>query len=246
MIFLIEKLEGIILKESLYGDTSKIIQVFTKEHGLISVMCKGAKSTKSKLRATTMKFTYGIFHLYYKEDKLSNLISVDVKDSFYQIRNDIILISYVSFLSDLTLQVIKQNKTFNLFEEFVSALKKIDEGFDPLIITNILELKYLPYLGVGISLDSCALCGSKQNIITIDGDAGGYICQNCYTDEKIVDSKTIKLIRMYYLIDIKSISDIKIGEKTKNDINIFIDKYYERYTGLYLKSKDFLKKMIAY
>ena len=246
MIFLIEKLEGIILKESLYGDTSKIIQVFTKEHGLISVLCKGAKSAKSKLRATTMKFTYGIFNLYYKEDKLSNLISVDVKDTFYNIRNDIILISYVAFLSELTLQVIKQNSNFNLYDDLISGIKKIDEGFDPLIITNILELKYLPYLGVGISLDSCALCGSTKNIVTIDGDAGGYICQNCYSDERIVDAKTIKRIRMYYLIDIKSISDIKISEKIKNDINTFIDKYYERYTGLYLKSKDFLKKMIAY
>lgn len=243
---MIEKVEGIILKESLYGDTSKIIQLFTKEHGLISVMCKGAKSAKSKIRATTLKFTYGIFNLYYKQDKLSNLISVDVKETFYKIRSDIILISYVSFLSDLTLQVIKQNQKFDLFNDLVAALTKINEGFDPLIITNILELKYLPYLGVGISLDSCALCGNTKNIVTIDGDAGGYICQNCYTNERIVDAKTIKLIRMYYLIDINSISNIKISDKIKNDINLFIDKYYDRYTGLYLKSKDFLKKMIAY
>lgn len=243
---MIEKVEGIILKESLYGDTSKIIQLFTKEHGLISVLCKGAKSAKSKFRATTLKFTYGIFDLYYKQDKLSTLASVDVKNSFYNIRKDIILISYVSFLSDLTLQVIKQNARFDLFDDFISVLNKIEDKFDPLILTNILELKYLPYLGVGISLDSCALCGTNKNIITIDGDAGGYVCQSCYTNEKIVDSKTLKLMRMYYLIDIKSISDIKISDKTKNEINIFIDKYYDRYTGLYLKSKDFLKKMIAY
>ena len=51
---LIQKVEGIILKESLYGDTSKIIQVLTKEYGLVSIMCKGAKSPKSNLRASTM------------------------------------------------------------------------------------------------------------------------------------------------------------------------------------------------
>ena len=48
---------------------------------------------------------------------------------------------------------------------------------------------------------------------------------------------------MYYLIDINSISDINIKEQVANEINYFLDKYYERYTGLYLKSKDFLKKI---
>lgn len=244
MVFLIEKIEGIILKESSYGETSKIIQVLTKKYGLISVMCNGAKSAKSKNRASTMKFTYGIFDMYYKENKLSKLISVDVKETFYNIKNDIILISFASFIAELSLQVLKENNSVNLFDDVISIMKKIDEGFDPLILTNILELKLLPFLGVGISLDGCALCGNTKNIVTIDGDAGGYICKNCYTNERIVDSKTLKLFRMYYCVDIKSISDIKISDKVKNEINIFIDKYYERYTGLYLKSKNFLKKMI--
>ena len=48
---------------------------------------------------------------------------------------------------------------------------------------------------------------------------------------------------MYYLINISSISSIKIDTSVANEINYFIDKYYERYTGLYLKTKDFLKKL---
>ena len=126
----------------------------------------------------------------------------------------------------------------------IEGIIKINEGFDPLIITNILEIKYLPYLGVGISLDGCSICGSTKNIVTVDGDAGGFICEKCYTNQLIVDTKVIKLLRLYYLIDIKSISSIKISDKIKNEINMFIDKYYDRYTGLYLKSKDFLKKLI--
>ncbi len=244
MIFLIQKVEGIILKESVYGDTSKIIQLLTKEYGLISVMCKGAKSPKSKLRATTLKFTYGIFDLYYKENKLSNLISVDVKDFFSNIRNDITRISFISYLSDLTLQVLKQNDYINIYDDFIATIKKINDGFDPLILTNIIELRYLPFLGVGISLDGCAISGNAKNIVTIDGDAGGFICKDCYSNERIVESKTLKLLRMYYCVDIKSISNIKISDKIKNEINTFIDKYYDRYTGLYLKSKDFLKKFI--
>lgn len=59
----------------------------------------------------------------------------------------------------------------------------------------------------------------------------------------IVDKKTIELLRMYYYVDIKSISKLKISDKVKNEINHFLNVYYDRYTGLYLKSKDFFKKL---
>lgn len=240
---MITETKGIILKETPYGETSKIIQVLTEEYGLISIMCKGAKSIKSDLRSSTLLFTYGTFNLYYKKDKLSNLISVDVINMFLKTRNDILNFGYVSYLADLTMQVLKQADYKYLYDDFLNALLKIEDGLDPLIISNIIELKYLPLLGVGVSLDGCAICGSTHNIITIDGDAGGYVCKKCYTNELLVDVKTIKLIRMYYLIDIKSISKLDISNKIKNEINTFIEKYYDRYTGLYLKSKEFLKSL---
>ena len=59
----------------------------------------------------------------------------------------------------------------------------------------------------------------------------------------IYDDKTIKMLRMYYLIDISTISELKISDKVINNIDYFINTYYDRYTGLYLKSKNFLKTL---
>lgn len=240
-----EEVEGIILKETPYKEHSKILQIFTKEHGLISVMAKGVKSPKSKLRALSIRYTYGLFQIIYKEDKISTLVNADLINPLENIKSDIILISYLGYLSELTMQVIKHEYDKEIYNYFILSILKINDGLDPLIITNILELKYLSYLGVGISLNECVKCGSTTDIVTIDGDAGGLICKKCYTNEIIVDVKTIKLIRMYYLIDINSITEINISNKVKNEINLFIEKYYDRYTGLYLKSKEFLKKLVS-
>ena len=60
----------------------------------------------------------------------------------------------------------------------------------------------------------------------------------------MVSLKTIKMIRMYYYIDISTITSIKVSDEVKNEINDFLNRYYERYTGLYLKSKDFLSKLV--
>ena len=242
MITMLREIEGMIIREIPYGETSKIIHVYTAD-GVASIMCKGAKQLKSPFRATTLKFTYGRFNIYYKENKLSTLKSVDVINPLSKIKNDITLLSYVNYITELTTQVLKQTND-NIYEDYINGILKIESGLDPLVIANILEIKYLDYLGVGLNLDSCVSCGSKANIITIDGDRGGYICSNCYRNELIVDRKTIELLRMYYYVDIKSISKLKISDKVKNEINRFLNTYYDRYTGLYLKSKDFLKKLL--
>ena len=69
------------------------------------------------------------------------------------------------------------------------------------------------------------------------------MCADCLTNEKIVSEKTIKLIRMFYYVDVDKISKLEISDLCRNEINEFLDNYYEQYTGLYLKSKKFLKDL---
>lgn len=240
---MIEALEGIVLQEKDYGETSKILDVYTKKYGIIGVISKGCKKIKSPLRSVSTKLTYGVFHVHYKENKLSTLISVDVIDNFKNIMLDIKRISYASFLLELTLQVARQNKHASIYELLISALKKINEGFDSFSIMNIVELKYLDYLGVMPIIDGCALCGRVNSIATLSSMRGGYVCNKCRTNEKLVSEKTIKLIRMYYYVDLSKISKLEIDSISKNEINNFLDEYYDNYTGLYLKSKEFIKNL---
>lgn len=240
---MITDIEGIIINTKSYGDTSLIIDILTRDMGVIGVIAKGCKSLKSKLRSVTDKLTYATFTIYYKKDKLSILSEASIINNFSNIKKDIEKISYASFLLDLTYQVYKQCENNDLYNLLISALIKINDNFNPLIITNIIELKYLDYLGVMPNLDGCIMCGSK-NVITLSSDKGGYLCKNCRTIEPIVNVKTIKLTRMYYYVDIDKISKLDIDKNTVLEVNNFIDDYYDRYTGLYLKSKTFLKNLL--
>ena len=108
-----------------------------------------------------------------------------------------------------------------------------------LVLTNIVEIKYLDYLGIMPNLGECSVCGSK-NIVTLSVNKGGYVCSNCRTHEKILDNKSLKLIKMFYYVDISKIDKLNISDNIKLEINEFIDAYYDNYSGLYLKSKKFL------
>lgn len=239
------RVEGIVLTTTNYSESSKILNVLTKEKGKISVLSKGCCNIKSKLRSVSNKLVYGYFNIYYKENGLSTLICVDVIDCFKNILTDITRIGYVSYITELVEQVVKQVNDNSIFDLYINTLLKINEKYDPSILTNIIELKLLDYLGVMPVIDSCSICGSDKQIITIDSDSGGYVCKNCYTNQKLVSEKTIKLIRLFYYVDISKITKLELCSLSKKEINSFIEEYYDKYTGLYLKSKKFLDKIVV-
>ncbi len=239
----IKSVEGIILSETNYSESSKIINVLTKELGLIGIMSKGCRNLKSKLRAVSRKLVYGKFHIYYKEGKLSTLISVDLINSYSTILTDLEKLSYASLSLDLVTQVIKQNNDPEIYEVLKSTLSKMDEGFDSLILTSILEIRLLDFLGVKPNIDGCAICGNQKGIITLSSYSGGYICRDCYTNEGIVKEETIKMIRLLSLVDISKITKLDLDRSIIKEIMDFLDDYYDRYTGLYFKTKKFLNKI---
>ncbi len=240
---MLKKIRGIVVSEVPYKDSSKVLNILCEE-GVIGVISKGCKRINSPLRVISNKLTLGEYVIYYNESKLSTLKEGSILDNFNNIKNDLNKISHATYITDLVNQVMKQNADPTVFSLYLSALKKIDEGINEMVVMNILEIKLLDYLGVGINLNGCAKCGSTREIVTIDPDVGGYICKNCYTNEIIYDERVRKMLRMYYLVEIDSIKELKIKDYVIDSINKFLSVYYDRYTGLYIRSKEFLDRNI--
>ncbi len=232
-----------VLSETNYGDSSKILNVLTEEYGLIGILSKGSRSLKSKLRGVSRKLVYGVFHFYYKSNGLSTLISVDVIHDYPKTLMDLENIVYASIILDLTTQVVRQTDAKGILELVQMTLTKIEEGLNASVMTNILELKYLTYLGVAPMLDGCAVCGRTTNIVSISPTAGGLVCSNCYQQDGYYSDKAIHLLRMYYYVDITKITKIDVSPTVNKEINFFLEDYYDRYTGIFLKSKKMLKNI---
>ena len=235
-----KKIKGIVINEYPFEENSKIINVFTEEK-IIGILAKGAKKIKSPFFSTTARFNLGIFNIQYKEKGLSKLIDADIINNYSTIKKDINKVSYVTYITELCLKVYKHEPSSNIYDLYLASLNKINEGFNPRIITIILKLKLLDYLGIKPIIDRCVVCSTKNDIVTISSYLGGLVCKNCLKNEKIVSLKTIKLIRMLYLVDIAKISKLDINEEIVEELERFTEDYYERYSGIYLKSKILLE-----
>ena len=233
------KTKGIILKETPYSETSKVLNVITSDYGLIGILSKGCRNMKSKLRGISNKMVYAEFTIKYKETGLSTLIEGNYINPFKNIFNDIKKANYSFYLMDLIYQVLIENNDKKLFSLLEQSLIKINEGLSPELISNIVELQLLKYLGVNLNLFNCS-CGNN-NIFNLDINSGGVICKNCYKEGYIFNNKTIRLLKLMETIDFSKIKNLEItDENIFNEVNDFLHEYYNTYTGIYLRDK---KKM---
>jgi len=239
------KTKGIVLKETPYSDTSKVLNILTSDYGLVGVLSKGCRNMKSKLRGVSNKMVYAEFTIKYKETGLSTLIEGNYINSFKNIFNDIRKANYSFYLINLVEQVLNQNNNKDIFYLLENGLIKINDGLSPELISNIVELKLLKYLGVSLNLFSCIKCGSIDKIFNLDIDNGGVVCCNCYQDGFVFNMKTIKLLQILEKIDLSKLSSLEIID---NDVFLelddFLHEYYSTYTGLYLHDKKKFNKLI--
>lgn len=234
-----KKIKGVIVSEYPFEDNSKIINIFT-ENGLLGVIAKGAKKVRSPFFSTTTKFNYGSFNINYKENGLSKLIDADTINSYNNIKKDIVKISYVTYITELVTKVYKHDGNKNIYKLYLDCLDKINDNYNPEAITIILRLKLLDYLGIMPIIDRCVVCGNTHDIVTMSSYLGGYVCKNCLRNEKVISTKSIKLIRMLYLVDLSKLNKLDISKDVLKELEEFTEDYYDRYSGIYLKSKILL------
>lgn len=233
-----ETIEGIVLNETNYSETSKILNILTKEHGYISVISKGSRTLKSKLRGISMKLVYANFTITYKEKGISTLIEGNVINSFKYIMLDLKKMNSALYIISLVKNVLKESNNLEIFDILKKTLLKINANFDQGLLTNIIEIKLLTYLGVRPNFDKCVYCNTST-VFTFDISAGGMVCKNCYQDTYLFLPTTIKLLKLFQSVDIAKIDKLNItSKKVKEELNLFIKEYYDTYTGIYLFNRE--------
>lgn len=243
---LLQKCEGIVIRTNDYGETNKVVTLFTREWGKIGAMARGAKKPSSRLAAVTQLFTYGHF-LLQKGSGLGSLQQGETIDSMRSIREDIFLTAYASYIIELTDKCTEDRRPNPfLFELLHQTLHYMNDGYDLDIIMFIYEIKMLNVIGLHPELNRCAICGNTEGEFAFSIREGGFICHRCFEKDPYhfkISQATARLLRLFYFFDLSRLGNISVKEETKQELKKIISAYYEEYSGLSLKSKRFLEQI---
>jgi len=154
------KTEGIVVKEVGTGEADKIITILTRGQGRISALVKGGRRPRSRLSAGSQVFCYCDFVLFKGRD-LYSVNSCEVIEPFYEIRNDVVKLTYAAHFTDIVLELIQENqpspKLLKLYLNSLHMLAKTSK--EPDLITSIFELRAVSVSGFAPHVQACMVCG---------------------------------------------------------------------------------------
>lgn len=228
----IVKTEGIILSKLNYGDTSVIVNIFTKDYGKISAMLKGARNQKSnKTGRLVDPLNYLQLVLYNKSSREIQLISeVSVISYYPNIKENLDKLKYSFAVIELLNKLLPEHEVNNvLFKGTVRILDLLNTSNEnEKVIFGRYFMFFLKVIGYELQLESCHICG-KTNLsgMTLSYNfENGILCQDCH--EKM-ENFQIEAELFKYLICLKNNYKVDNIEETIKDKALFFMEMFLKY-----------------
>ena len=177
--------DAIVLHVQDYLESSRIIRLVTREHGVQSVLARGARRPKSKFGQSLDLFASGVAHFTLKAGReLSNLTGFDLTRSRMALASDLDRFAGASALAELALRFAHADPHDEAFAVLGTSFDLIAEASTGSATDQALAgaWRYVAALGFGPTLDRCCSCGSE---VSMDSPApfshhgGGIVCKRC-------------------------------------------------------------------
>jgi DNA repair protein RecO (recombination protein O) len=145
--------ECFLLHQRPHGETSLIVDVFTKKNGKMSIIAKGAKKPKSKFFGYLTPFTK-LKITYTGRSELKTLTNID--RDFSESTNSLSKTSYsLLYINELLIRLLPKDAVHeDLFQLYESFLVKIHSGENIELTLRSFELDMLEMLGYGLDFEN--------------------------------------------------------------------------------------------
>jgi len=178
------KSKGIVLRSIRYSEADRILDLYTRDAGLVSAIAKGIRRTKSRFGARLEPLSCVDFVAYHGRT-LDTVTQAETLRSFHGVREDLarfetaaVMVGSVRALSGGDEA---DRRIFNLLYNTLDTLETCDSGFEA--IEAALGVKLSILAGYAPQLDVCLVCEAELDTapepLHFAPDHGGVLCQEC-------------------------------------------------------------------
>jgi DNA repair protein RecO (recombination protein O) len=176
--------KGIVLRSIRYGEADRILDLYTRDAGLVSAIAKGIRRTKSRFGARLEPLSCVDFVAYHGRT-LDTVTQAEMLRSFRGVREDLARFDaaarMVGSVRALSGGDEADRRVFNLLYNGLDALEEHDSGFEAVEAAFGLKLSILA--GYAPQLDVCSNCAidpeEAQAPLYFAPDLGGVLCREC-------------------------------------------------------------------
>lgn len=237
---------GIVLRRIDLGEKDRILTVYSKEHGKLGAVAKGARRPGSKLAAASEPLTYSRMLLATGRD-LDVLSQAEIRESFPNVRSAMTSVAYAVYILELTSHFVDDRQPNpDLFDTLLSAMYVLESGTDPEITTRRFELDLLAIMGYEPQFDACVVCGGAIGMgkVGFSQSLGGMVCANCANNlnEVIwVSGAATSYVRALRRAEPRDLDRIKMPPGARRDLARMFREHIRYRLEREIKSTEFIR-----
>ncbi|QMS85908.1 DNA repair protein RecO [Candidatus Xianfuyuplasma coldseepsis] len=235
---------AIVLHQIDYKDSSKILYLYTPS-GHASVIAHGVKKLNNVNRFLSQNGT--VIRCSLSKSSFPILKDGELIEDYEHIKQDIIAYTYMNHILELVRNTIPEDSDHEkMFQFLQKVFDKMNRESDPEVLSFIVELKLLYFLGTGLHFNNCVICGNMDHLV-FHISSGGLICNHHLEGIQIGYEKDVyQWLKDLYYIDItmNNIPDIEGNYRIL--IRHIIDALYDEFVGYHSKSRTILKQIKKY
>jgi DNA repair protein RecO (recombination protein O) len=178
-------LDAIVLQVFPYSETSKILRLLTRTHGVQSAIARGALRPRSRFGGVLESFAEGVGVFFLRAGReLQTLAAFDLTRSHQGLGRNLVRFAGASLLAEMVLRTASEESHPELYDAFSAALAHLEAAGDETIEAVALAQAWhlIAHMGFAPALDECAACGralAPDEDVTFDPEAGAVRCQAC-------------------------------------------------------------------
>lgn len=248
---MIVKTDAVVLRAIRYGDTSKIVTLFTKDHGKVAVVAKGARSARARFGPALDPGAH-IQAVYHAREtrEVQTLAQADVVERFRRLSGSLAattaMLQMVEVVNVSTHPGEPHQDLYELLVDGLRAADQQDEGLADVLIA--FRWKSVGALGFAPSFVRCVRCGanavpSTPTRLRYHVRKGGPLCATCEHDvislplrgggreewsETLISSRTLEVLQRLQAGPLSEASSHPSDDETRNEMETIL-RLYERF-----------------
>ncbi len=241
------KATGLILKQTEYGETNRMLSIFTKEYGIINAAVYGAKSIKGGKGAASQVFCYSQFELSKSKGEIYTVLGVTLKESFFPISEDIQKLSLAAYLCDITYYAVgrdnPEEKALTLLLNTLYAIAYNDTHLKK--AKCVYEMRLMCLLGYKPTLTKCVKCGNIKNIVSFSAKSGGLICSDCPNEGIPVGKSLAEALKFIISVEDKKMFSFTVSDSIMETLERVCEDYVRMQLDMEFASLLYFKNMMV-
>ncbi|MCC6945692.1 MAG: DNA repair protein RecO [Thermomicrobiales bacterium] len=224
------RVEAIVLGRRDFGETDRIVTLFSRESGKISVIAKGARKPTARSGPATEYFARSKFMLARGRD-LDVVTSAELLDRPTNLESSLSRLAHASHMVELTGKLVQEGEVYPAVYDLLHlSLRHLGVAEDDLPLVRWFEVNVLTAVGYQLDFWSCVGCqrelGAEPNFLGLR--TGGMLCPDCRAGDgqaMQISVNAQKYLRLLSREGIRSASSVRISPAVASEVERVMAAY---------------------